>query len=96
MFTIYLVYNRPQDYFATFHANTIEEANRLFDAAVEMVGSCLDKATVTLTGADSHVMRNYNKPFGYGVPTLADWRAKNPAPSCSTSMKSLLEEVIYS
>ena len=91
MFTIDLIYNMEHDDFTTFTADTIEEANRLFDAAVKMAGRCLDAATVTL--ADSvHVLRDYDKPFGYAVPSLADWRQENPAPSCSFTLANLLRK----
>ena len=90
MFTIDLVFD--VDDFSTFSAATLEEANRLFDAAVKTSGRCLDDATVTMTDASRHVLRDYYKPWGYSVPTLADWREEHPAPSCSFTLANLLRK----
>ena len=92
MFTVDIVYNMEQDDFGTFTVPTLDEANRLFDTAVKAAGHCLDAATITMTDSFRHVLRDYDKPFGYAVPTLADWKAENPAPSCSFTLANLLRK----
>jgi len=92
MFTIDLVFDMEHDDYSTFQAATLEEANSLFDVTVKKVGTCYESATITLTDPSGHVIRDYDKSWGYAVPSLADWRAENPAPSCSTNLSNLLRK----